>query len=308
VSEEPSEEELDLEPLGTRSPDRASGPEDRENDEDGDEDAAEEEASEDAAAEEGEEEARNPTSGEEEGDEEGDKQEPSTESDSSGAASRWSSRRLVVLAACCVVLTVGVISIAFSLVDSPAARISRQAKADRQRAVALAKPVVSKPKATAPVGITVPWDPTLPDQVATIGIPALRIVAPVIPEGTSKGYLTIPADVHHVGWDDQTAPAGQDGVTLLAGHVNWVGQGEGALGQIGQLVPGDKIILNWSGHQTTWIVEKKPTLSPNTEVHPSLFSQSGPPRLALVTCGGPFTETAEGGSYADNVIVWARPA
>ncbi len=267
MSEESSEEELDLEPLGTSSPGRATGPVNRENDE-----------------------------------------EHPTEPGSSGAGRRWSSRRLVVLVACCVLAMAGVLSMAFSLLDSPAARISRQAKADHKRAVAQARPVVSKPEPIAPVGITVPWHPTLPGQVATIGIPALRIVAPVIPEGTSKGYLTIPGDVHHVGWDDQTAPAGQDGVTLLAGHVNWVGQGEGALGQIGQLVPGDKIILNWSGYQTTWIVEKKPTLSPNTEVHPSLFAQGGPPRLALVTCGGPFTETAEGGSYADNVIVWARPA
>jgi len=256
-----------------------------------------------------------PSEQEESSEEELDPEQPGTSTPVDGTgpgrredSRRRPSRRRVVIAACCLLLIAGALSLTFSLVDSPAARIARQAKADHKRAVAQAKPVVSKSRPAPPPGITVPWDPTVPGQVATIGIPALRIVAPVVPEGTSRGYLTIPADVHHVGWDDQTAPPGQGGVTLLAGHVNWVGQGEGALGQIGQLVPGDKIILNWSGHQTTWIVEKKPSLSPNTEVHPSLFSQSGPPRLALVTCGGPFTETAEGGSYADNVIVWAKPA
>jgi hypothetical protein len=32
---------------------------------------------------------------------------------------------------------------------------------------------------------------------------------------------------------------------------------------------------------------------------------SGPPRLAIVTCGGPFD--AATGHYVDNVIVWAVP-
>ena len=34
-----------------------------------------------------------------------------------------------------------------------------------------------------------------------------------------------------------------------------------------------------------------------------LFLNSGPPKLALVTCGGPFD--AATGHYLDNVIVWA---
>jgi hypothetical protein len=141
-----------------------------------------------------------------------------------------------------------------------------------------------------------------------VQIPALGVDAPVLPEGPVGGELTIPPDVHDVGWDQQTAVPGQPGVALLAGHVNWVGQGLGALGGIGQLVPGDLVRLDWGGRVTTWVVSARPQLSPNTEVHPQLFSLSGPPRLALVTCGGPFTETAAGGSYADNVIVWAVPA
>jgi hypothetical protein len=34
------------------------------------------------------------------------------------------------------------------------------------------------------------------------------------------------------------------------------------------------------------------------------FVNSGAPKLALVTCGGPFD--AATGHYLDNVIVWAR--
>jgi len=38
----------------------------------------------------------------------------------------------------------------------------------------------------------------------------------------------------------------------------------------------------------------------------SLFATTGPPRLALVTCGGSFDPAT--GHYRDNVIVWAKPA
>jgi hypothetical protein len=36
-----------------------------------------------------------------------------------------------------------------------------------------------------------------------------------------------------------------------------------------------------------------------------LFAREGPPRLTLITCGGPFL--AEFGSYRDNVVVVAEP-
>jgi len=151
------------------------------------------------------------------------------------------------------------------------------------------------------------WNPTLPNEVATISIPALGVSAPILSESPVNGALTIPPDVHNVGWDEQTPTPGNPGVTLLAGHVNWVGQGEGAMGEIGQLVPGDQVILNWGGHESTWTITTKPTLSPNTVAHPQLFTNQGTPTLALVTCGGPFKEIpGVGGSYADNVIVQAE--
>jgi sortase (surface protein transpeptidase) len=191
--------------------------------------------------------------------------------------------------------------------DSPQARIDRLAQADHQRAARMARRSLVTASRGARVSFThVAWNPTVPDQVATVSIPALDVSAPVVAEAPVGGELTIPADVHEAGWDEQTPTPGQKGVTLLAGHVNWVGQGEGALGEIGQLVPGDRIVLNWQGRETTWSIATRPRLSPNTVAHPGLFTDRGSPTLALVTCGGPFTEVpGRGGSYADNVIVEA---
>jgi len=216
-------------------------------------------------------------------------------------------------------LLVGAVLAGVGVSSSPAARIAQQLSQDRARARAEVAPAAAPGGAPRPA----PGAPSTATRASSgplaapppacgaprcVQIPALGVDAPVLPEAPVGGELSIPPDVHDVGWDEQTAVPGQPGVALLAGHVNWVGQGLGALGGIGQLVPGDLVRLDWGGRVTTWVVSARPQLSPNTEVHPQLFLLSGPPRLALVTCGGPFTETPAGGSYADNVIVWAVPA
>ena len=213
-----------------------------------------------------------------------------------------SGRSLLALVASLAIIVGGVLTYE-GIHNSPKQVIHRLIIKDHQRAEKLAK---AKPSSNT--STLVPWKPTVANQVATISIPALRVSAPILAEGPANGELTIPPDVHNVGWDKQTPTPGQPGVTLLAGHVNWVGQGEGAMGAIGQLVPGDTVVLNWQGHETTWKINTKPTLSPNTVAHSWLFSNHGSPTLALVTCGGPFTEIpGVGGSYADNVIVEAKP-
>jgi len=231
---------------------------------------------------------------------------------------RWEAATVV----CVLLLVAGGVITWRSFADSPAAKIAAAGRIDHARALKLAThpgtprgtgTTAGTPRSAGSSAIHVPaqvrFTPTVTGQVASLTIPALGVTnAPVLREGVSKGYLTIPAEVHNVGWDDQTPTPGGAGITLLAGHVNWVGQGEGSMGEIGQLVPGDQVYLDWGGTVSTWNVTTTPVLSPNTEVHRALFTDSGPPRLALVTCGGPFSETASGGSYADNVIVEAAPA
>ena len=151
---------------------------------------------------------------------------------------------------------------------------------------------------------------------ATLVIPALRVRAPVVATGAVDGLMTIPADIHTVAWFDGTdvsdgvatsdhAPwPGQPGVSLLAGHVDWMGEGPGALYYIGQLVAGDPVEVVGSNRQTTyWRVSRPPITIAKAELPQTLFDNTGPPKLALVTCGGPFD--AATGHYLDNVIVWA---
>jgi sortase (surface protein transpeptidase) len=141
----------------------------------------------------------------------------------------------------------------------------------------------------------------------------------VVATGAVDGSMTIPADVHIVGWYNgtdsyqgttysvRTPWPGQPGVSVLAGHINWVGQGPGALYYIGQLVVGDPVEVVGSDRVATyWRVSQPPITLPKSDLPASLFVNTGPPKLALVTCGGPYDSAT--GHYLDNVIVWAKVA
>lgn len=160
---------------------------------------------------------------------------------------------------------------------------------------------------------------------ATLVVPALQVRAPIVATGGVNGAMVIPDDIREVGWydginatsseaaaaaaaSDHTAPwPGQAGVALLAGHVDWAGRGPGALYYLARLRVGDPIqVVGANGVATTWRVSEAPITRSKSDLPPGLFANTGPPRLALVTCGGAFD--AATGHYQDNVIVWADPA
>ena len=129
--------------------------------------------------------------------------------------------------------------------------------------------------------------------------------------------LPSPSNIHEVGWWDgavtdgstivaEPAPQpGQPGVAIIAGHVDSALAGPGALYRLKDLNVGDSIRVDLQGHNSDWRVSSEPEMTAKTQLPTSLFDTNGPPRLALVTCGGPFDSAT--GHYVDNVIVWAVP-
>jgi hypothetical protein len=158
---------------------------------------------------------------------------------------------------------------------------------------------------------------------SSLVIPSLGIDARLVPTGATgpvaSASLSIPGDVHTVAWWDGTvhegdrtvyedAPEpGQSGVALIAGHIDSATAGPGALYHLKNLTVGSAVEIVDSDHQiSTWTVAAAPETALKTELPPSLWVTTGPPKLALVTCGGPFDVAT--GHYLDNVIVWATPA
>jgi hypothetical protein len=210
---------------------------------------------------------------------------------------------------------------------------------------ALAHPVRATPSPDTPPTSTVPSStPATPGQhlrhrpqstepqvaVSDIGpqgaalvIPKLGVDAPLAPTGAvgapETASLTIPSDIQTVAWWDGTvqdghriiqedAPKpGQAGVAVIAGHIDSAAAGPGALFNLKDLTPGDGItIVGSNGQRANWTVSAAPETALKTELPASLWVTTGPPKLAIVTCGGPFDSAT--GHYVDNVIVWATPS
>jgi hypothetical protein len=230
---------------------------------------------------------------------------------------RNTSRALTVAAILLVVAGVGAVSMGLTSRKSsssvPAQPASPTPRAARHQADPTPiAPVSTSGSLAANIGSTGSW----------LVIPALRVTAPLLPTGAvgppGIASLTIPENIHQVGWWDGTvtygaqalreqAPQpGQPGVAIIAGHVDSAASGPGALYHLKDLKPGDTIqIINLEGRTSAWIVSSQPEKAAKTALPASLFATTGPDRLALVSCGGPF-DTATG-HYTDNIIVWATP-
>ena len=148
--------------------------------------------------------------------------------------------------------------------------------------------------------------PTTPTRVR---VPSLRIDAPVEPIGidVQNGVLGVPVPIARTGWwRDGAVPGSATGSILIAGHVDSATAGAGAFFRLATIKAGDRIELATQGgrlyaYRVVSVRRYRKDALPAT-----VYSQRGPARLTLVTCGGVFD--AASGHYRDNVVVIATPA
>ncbi len=139
-------------------------------------------------------------------------------------------------------------------------------------------------------------------------LPARGVDAAIDAVGvTADGQMALPGAVDRVGWYRFGPVPGAPGSAVVAGHVDDVGQGLGEMAGLREAAPGDEVLVtDAAGAVTRWVVAGRELLDKQALPVDVLFRRDGPPRLTLVTCGGPFLP--ETGGYRDNVVVVAEPA
>jgi Sortase domain len=202
----------------------------------------------------------------------------------------------------------------------------RQGAPDERKGYPVAEPLARGPLREKPFATkhsaARPLVADIENSRALLEIPAIGVRASLVPTGAEgapgMAALTVPDNIHTVAWWDGTvldgdrvvhedAPSpGQPGVAVIAGHIDSASAGPGALYDLRELAKGDAVeIVDSLGRISTWTVSGPPETAPKTDLPSALWVSNGPPRLAIVTCGGAFDSTT--GHYLDNVIVWATP-
>jgi len=144
------------------------------------------------------------------------------------------------------------------------------------------------------------WVPGSPRRIT---IPALHVAAPVLPIKAAGGTLVPPSDPQELGWWAGGArPGAARGSALVTGHT--VHTGGGALDDLGTLRRGDPVVVRTDRGRIDYVVRAVRVYSKGSvaEHAQRLFSQRGPGRLVLVTCGD-----WNGSVYLSNVVVTAVP-
>ena len=140
-------------------------------------------------------------------------------------------------------------------------------------------------------------------RLATRGVDAPVFAADI---DLATGALAIPKDIDRVGWwRDGAAPGDAKGAILLAGHIDSAKRGAGAFFALQSARRGDVVSVTSEdgkarSYRVTTVRRVRKAALPQ-----SIYSRTGPRRLVLVTCGGPFDERS--GHYRDNVVVTALP-
>ncbi|MGN6333739.1 MAG: class F sortase [Motilibacteraceae bacterium] len=138
-------------------------------------------------------------------------------------------------------------------------------------------------------------------------IPAIDVDSAVTPVGVTEGELGVPDDPSVLGWWRGGARPGSGlGTVVVDGHVDSRRYGTGPLYRAPRLTIGDTATVSGGdGQQRTYRVVALRTYLKATLPAQEIFTQAGPERLVVVTCGGAY-HRGQGG-WDSNVVVYLEP-
>ena len=122
-----------------------------------------------------------------------------------------------------------------------------------------------------------------------------------------RAQMQLPADPSVLGWYRfGPAPGAGSGSTVIAGHVDSRRYGVGPLVALSGARPGQALTVRLAdGRRVEYRVDSVQRFD-RQQLPDEVFSRSGPERLRLVTCTGPWLP--EAGGYQQNLVVTAVPS
>lgn len=155
------------------------------------------------------------------------------------------------------------------------------------------------PEENLPETVGYAWKGTSSEPKRLI-IPSLGVDSYIQKVGVDQNtQIAVPNNIHIAGWFVDSVVPGQQGLSIIDGHVNGRNSDEGIFKHLKELKPGDEVIVETgAGTRTTFTVFSGESL-PTDQVADKLFSQvpTIKRQLNLITCTGTYDKTAR--SYTE---------
>lgn len=148
---------------------------------------------------------------------------------------------------------------------------------------------------------------TVKSAPTRVVVPSLGLDMRIDTEGLEpNGDMSLPVSPFRAGWYEYAAaPNSPAGATVLAAHVDALGEGLGPFSRLRSLDPGaDASVIDAAGTTHNYRVVSVERIDKGVVPWANYFSLAGAPRLVLITCGGEYDSSV--GSYDDNYIVTAE--
>ena len=140
-----------------------------------------------------------------------------------------------------------------------------------------------------------------------LGLPGY-LNAPIVPVAIDRdGQLQVPKAKANVGWwAAGAAPGSAGGTVLLVGHVDSVHQKRGVFAALWDVPVGARVeVTAADGKVHRYRIVARRTYQ-QEQLPKDLFRGAAKPRLALVTCTGPYNHAEH--RYTHNLVVYGVPA
>ncbi|HEX6526450.1 MAG TPA: class F sortase [Streptosporangiaceae bacterium] len=155
-----------------------------------------------------------------------------------------------------------------------------------------------------PIETAAALKPSVPVRIV---IPSLYVDAPITLLGRSAdGEVQVPPLANHnlAGWYDRSVMPGQDGTSIILGHVDSY-TGTSVFFNIRYLVPGQLVkVVRANGSVATFAVDGVREVAKATFPSREIYGNTRYPGLRLITCGGPFNAASR--QYLDNIVVYTH--
>jgi sortase (surface protein transpeptidase) len=170
------------------------------------------------------------------------------------------------------------------------------------------------PTKPPPRRVAKPYSCAAHTRVATDAVP-VRICIPVIGVNATVLQLGLNADrtvqvpplseVGDAGWYRNSPAPGEDGPTIILGHINSAQYGPGVFVNLGRLHPGAIVsVARADGAVATFRISRVGEYSKTAFPTQLVYGNTAGPTVRLITCGGTFNSATR--SYEDNIVAFGE--